>query len=147
MDEIGQTAQCLCLASRRAARAITRAFDRELRPHGLRATQFSLLAVLTIKGALPISQIADILGADRTTLTRNLGPVEAAGLVRIRAGEDARERIVEVTAKGRATLQGALPTWRKVQSALTRSLGEETADGLRRLSRSTREHRPHWSAL
>jgi len=44
--ELYETTQCLCLASRRAARAITRAFDKELRPHGLRATQFSLLAVL-----------------------------------------------------------------------------------------------------
>jgi DNA-binding MarR family transcriptional regulator len=146
-QELVQTAQCLCLASRRAARAITRAFDRALRAHGLRSTQFSLLAVLTLKGALSISQVADILGADRTTLTRNLGPVEAQGLVRIRQGDDARERVVEVTSKGKATLQRALPAWRKVQSGLTQMLGQEAADSLRQLSRSTRERRPHWSGL
>lgn len=129
-----ETTQCLCLAVRRAARTITRAFDRELRAHGLRATQFTMLAALDIKGPQTIGELADLLGAERTTLTRNLGLVEERALVRIRAGEDARARIASITPKGRRTLQRALPAWRKVQGDLVESIGAQAAIGLRRLA-------------
>lgn len=132
--ELFETTQCLCLASRRAARAITRAFDRELRAHGLRATQFTLLAVLALKGPQSIGALAGVLGADRTTVTRNLAVVEEASLVSIQPGEDARSRIVAITDKGRSALTGAFATWRRVQSALTDSIGDQAADSLRRLS-------------
>lgn len=136
--ELYETTQCLCLASRRAARAITRAFDKELRPHGLRATQFSLLAVLELKGPQTIGELAEVVGADRTTLTRNLALIEDQALIRIRPGEDARARMVTITPKGRRMLQAAFPGWRKVQAALSDSIGAGTADSLRQLTRELR---------
>jgi DNA-binding MarR family transcriptional regulator len=136
--DLTETSQCLCLASRRAARAITRAFDRELRCHGLRATQFSLLAILELTGAQTIGVLAGKLGADRTTLTRNLERVETRGLVTVRPGEDARSRIVAITATGRETLIDALPAWRRTQAAVKGVIGEETAEGLHRVGWSTR---------
>lgn len=129
-----ETSQCLCLASRRAARAITREFDRALRAHGIKATQFTLLAVLELKGPQSIGELAELLGADRTTLTRNLSVAEQQSLVGIQQGEDARSRIASITKEGRRTLRSAFVTWRAVQDALTRSLGREAADSLRRLS-------------
>lgn len=128
------TTQCLCLASRRAARAITRRFDRGLRPHGLRATQFSLLSGLILKGPQAIGELADLLGAERTTMTRNLAVVEAAGFVTIRPGEDARARIVAITPRGREVLAAALPDWKRIQAELSDRIGQPAADGLRRLS-------------
>lgn len=133
-----ETRDCLCLASRRAARTITRAFDKELRRHGIRATQFSLLAILTLKGEQSIGALAEVLSADRTTLTRNLALLEEEELIRIRPGEDARARVVTVTPKGRRTVQAAFPAWRKVQDSLTAALGNQAADSLRRISRTTR---------
>ena len=133
-----ECADCLCLASRRAARTITRAFDRQLRLHGIRATQFSLLAVLELKGPQSIGDLADTLGADRTTLTRNIALIEEQSLVKVRPGDDARARIVAITPKGRSTLAKAFPAWRKVQSELTASIGHPLADSLRRLARSPR---------
>lgn len=70
--ELIETAQCLCLASRRAARAITRAFDRELRVHGLRATQFTLLATLSLKGEQTIGELAAFIVTEKTTMLRNV---------------------------------------------------------------------------
>jgi DNA-binding MarR family transcriptional regulator len=137
-SELHETTQCLCLASRRAARAITRAFDKELRPHGLRSTQFSLLAILELKGPQTIGTLARMLSADRTTLTRNLALVEERGLIRIRPGDDARSRVVAIVPKGREALMRALPGWRRTQSMLSESFGLETADNLRRLSRELR---------
>jgi DNA-binding MarR family transcriptional regulator len=136
--EFAETAQCLCFAARRAARAITRAFDRDLRPHGLRATQFSLLAVLELKGPQRIGDLARTLGADRTTLTRNLEVAAGEGLVRIGPDADPRARVAAIAPKGRATLAAAFPAWRRSQRALTERIGTQAADGLRRLARAAR---------
>jgi len=134
--DISETAQCLCLASRKAARAITRAFEKELRPQGIRATQFSVLAVLQGSGPQMMGTLAQKLGTERTTLTRNLAVLEARGLIQVRPGDDARARIVSITDSGRSTIDRALPAWRRVQSALTGSIGRQTADTLRRLARA-----------
>ncbi|HEY3777646.1 MAG TPA: MarR family winged helix-turn-helix transcriptional regulator [Rhizomicrobium sp.] len=130
-----ETVECLCLASRRAARAITRRFDSSLRPHGIRATQFSLLAALELKGPQPIGELALLIGADRTTLTRNLAVAEEQSLVTIGAGEDARARVAAITPRGRQILRRAFPAWRKTQGELTNAIGTTTAENLRRLSR------------
>jgi DNA-binding MarR family transcriptional regulator len=136
--DFAECADCLCLASRRAARAITRTFDKQLRPHGIRGTQFSVLAVLELKGPQTIGNLADALGADRTTLTRNLALIEDQSLIKTRAGDDARSRIVAIMPAGRRVLTSAFPAWRKAQSALSASIGDQLANSLRRLARSPR---------
>jgi DNA-binding MarR family transcriptional regulator len=135
--ELTETAQCLCLASRRAARAITRAFDRELRAHGLRATQFTLLATLSLKGEQTISEMAEFIDADRTTMTRNVALAEEKSFVEVRRHEsDARVRVVTITRHGRETLAAALASWGKVQAGLTEAMGSDAADALRHLAGS-----------
>lgn len=130
-----ETTRCLCLASRRAARTITREFDQALRAQGLRATQFTLLAALHLAGPKSIGDLAELLSADRTTLTRNLAVAEQQGLVAVRASrEDARSRITSITAKGSRTLRAALPAWRKTQQRLLDDIGEPAAASLRRLA-------------
>lgn len=135
--ELFDTATCLCLASRRAARTITRRFDAALRPHGIRATQFTLLAALALRGPTPIGALAEFIGADRTTLTRNLAVAAEQSLVTIGPGEDARARIASITARGRETLRRALPAWRQTQSELTAAMGVTAAENLRQLSRGS----------
>lgn len=133
---MAECADCLCLASRRAARRITRTFDRELRRHGLRATQFSLLVTLSLRGPLTIGELAEALGTERTTLTRNLALIEDASWVKIRAGdEDARSRIVAVTAKGRALLAKSFGAWRRAQEITAAEIGPNGGSVLRALAR------------
>jgi DNA-binding MarR family transcriptional regulator len=127
---------CLCLASRRAARGLTRAFDRQLRPHGIRATQFSILVMLLMRGPLRIGELAEYLGLERTTLTRNLAVIEEKGWVAIRPGDDARARIVAVTKKGQAAVTAARAAWRKAQQAASAAIGNAGVDALRALARS-----------
>lgn len=130
-----ETTRCLCLAARRASRVITREFDQALRAHGLRATQFTLLAALDLAGPLSISALADLLAADRTTITRNLDVVRKHGLVTVRTADgDARSRLATITPSGKSRLDDAMDTWRNVQHALSDTLGEAAADGLRRLA-------------
>jgi DNA-binding MarR family transcriptional regulator len=135
--ELIETAQCLCLASRRAARAITRAFDRELRVHGLRATQFTLLATLSLKGEQTIGELAAFIVTEKTTMLRNVALAEGKGLVEVRPhASDARVRLVTITPHGREALASALASWGKVQAGLTHMMGADAADGLRRLATS-----------
>lgn len=135
MDEhLPETVGCLCLASRRAARAITRKFDSALRVHGLKATQFSLLAALELKGPQTIGALAQFIGADRTTLTRNLALMEEQALVSIRNGEDARAHVVSIDRAGRQKLKGAFRAWSATQKQLTNALGADAAESLRRIS-------------
>src|SRR3954469_5809239 len=135
---LGDCPDCLCLASRRAARTITRAFDRRLRPHGIRTTQFTLLAMLELRGPTPIGELADALGMERTTLTRNLALLEAEHWVDIRADQsDARSRVVALAPKGRTMVAAALPAWRKAQDAAAASIGAVGVQALHRLAQST----------
>ena len=110
---------CVCSALRRAGRAVTQHFERSFRGTGLRATQFSLLALLAQTGPLPVSVLAGKLGLERTTLTRNLRPLAAMGLVRVGSVEvDQRVRRIELTAEGRAAARKALAAWRAAQASV-----------------------------
>lgn len=126
-------ASCLCLASRRAARGITRIFDRHLRPHGLRATQFSVIATLALRGRSPMAELAEALGVERTTLTRSVALLEAQGWVRVSPSADARERPLEITAAGRRRFDAALPSWAAAQEEARTLLGPAAA-GLKRIA-------------
>jgi DNA-binding MarR family transcriptional regulator len=134
--DLAECEECLCLASRRAARAMTRLFERQLRPHGIRATQFTALVMLSMSGPLSIGALAKAIGVERTTLSRNLVRLEARGWIEIvGAAADARSRIVSVTSQGRDMLAAALPAWQRAQGAARTAIGGAGADALRGLAR------------
>jgi DNA-binding MarR family transcriptional regulator len=113
--DFSECQQCLCLAARTEAQRLTRMFDERLRPFDLTINQFTMLATLVLAGAQPVSRLAGRLGIDRTTLTRNLALAEKRGLVKTRAGDDGRERLVEITRVGRKRAEQAFPAWRAAQ--------------------------------
>jgi DNA-binding MarR family transcriptional regulator len=108
-----------------AARAITRAYDDALRPTGLRATQVSVLAAVGARGALSIKSLADSLEMERTTLTRNLRPLEERGYVLLAPERRHRSRMLTLTASGRGALLEALPLWQGAQRTIKRRLGDQ----------------------
>ena len=115
---------CTCFNMRKASRVVTQYFDSVLRPSGLKATQFTLLAAISVTGPAPMSRLADHLILDRTTMTRNLKLLVRQGFVRIGPGPDRRERMVMLTAKGRDAVAAALPYWREAQSGVITRMGE-----------------------
>lgn len=119
---------CACFNIRKASRVVTQHFDEIMQSSGLRVTQFSILVVIAIRGMPTMSELAEALVMDRTTLTRNLKPLEEQGLVKIVPGTDRRTRAISVTAKGHKTLGKALPLWRKAQGSVTRYLGDTRFD-------------------
>ena len=116
---------CVCFNLRKSARAITQKYEEALKPTGLHATQFSLLVATRLMGSIKISRLAKALVMDRTTLTRNLRPLENQGWLRISSGkEDRREREVALTGAGQAILGKALPLWQAVQQEVKKELGQ-----------------------
>lgn len=115
---------CICFNLRKAARTTSRYFDGVLAPLGLRNTQFSVLAVLTQLGPTPISQLAEVMTMERTTLTRNLKPLERDGLVEQAVGEDRRQRIVQLTGSGKKTFAKARKVWQEANDSAGQLLGD-----------------------
>ncbi len=109
--------QCVCAAARRRSRELTRAFEKAMQGSGVRGPQFTLLAMLVQTDPMPITRLADFLGLERTTLTRNLSPLVRRGLVRVEDGEDRRIRKVAITTAGEEAARRAFPFWKKAQDA------------------------------
>ncbi len=122
-------ATCTCANLRKAARVVTQAYDAALRPAGLKATQFTLLATLAKRGDTPLTRLADALVMDRTTLTRNLKPLLRKGLIRIEHEQDQRVRKVSLTEAGRRVFEDACPRWEQAQSRIVERLGQARWSG------------------
>ena len=116
---------CTSFNLRKAARVVTHQYDEILKPSGLRSTQFSLLTVLSMVGAETISNLAHTLVMDRTTLTRNLKPLQLQGWVKRVPGEDRRTRAWGITHQGRKVLAQALPLWQKAQKQTIEQLTQK----------------------
>ena len=117
---------CMGMRVRRAARAVGNFYDLHLKSVGLKGTQFTLLNAIFLNPSITITQLADLLLLNRTTLNRNLKPLERQGLIRISPGEDHRTRILQLTREGRSILQQALPLWLEAQSGVVETLGIRT---------------------
>ena len=116
-------ALCACNNLRRASRAVTRLYDEAFRPIELRATQVTLLMALQRLGEVTLSELADETVSERTSVSRNLKPLEARGLVKVGPGDDGRVRLARLTPKGREALGDAIDLWDAVQGNLTEELG------------------------
>ena len=114
---------CVCHRTRMAARAVSRLYDDILRSVGLRATQLAVLVAVGGDDVVSITALAKFMGMDRSTLTRNLAPLEREGLIRVGNEGWRRSRTVEITKKGRGRLHEALPLWEQAQAALRQKLG------------------------
>ena len=121
---------CVCATLRMTTRAVARLYDQELALHGLRTTQYSILARLEVEGPLSIGHLAARLAMDRTTLSREAAPLVRAALVEQNAGEDRRRRVLTLSPEGRARLEAARPAWRKAQRRVRAELGYDRVDEL-----------------
>jgi len=125
-DAAPPTLPCLCSSFRRTARALTLVYEEALRPLGLRASQFTILQLLSLAGGVSQGQLGKMLAMDSTTLTRTLQIMLRQGWIDERRGEDRRERRLSLAKGGERLLARALPRWEEVQSHLQQRLGPQT---------------------
>jgi len=108
---------CAVMNFRQVARSVTARFDDQLRPVGLRATQLNLLMAIETSSADTITDLAEILAMDRTSMTRNLKLLRQRKLV--------DGKTIALTAKGRRAAAAALPLWEIAQAEILDSLGKK----------------------
>jgi DNA-binding MarR family transcriptional regulator len=125
--------ECTCMRVRQVSRTVSRIYDENLRRAGLHISQVTVLVAVARfgEGGTGIGRLAQVLGMDRTTLTRNLLPLEKAGLLRVaRDPTDARARIVLLTKAGERAIEEAFPLWEKSQKRLRDLVGKRQAHDL-----------------
>ena len=115
---------CVGFNIRKAMRAVSQHYDKILAPTGLRGTQFTILTVLCIHNKVTVTDLANYLVMDRTTLTRNLKPLQTEGYLVISPGlQDRRSRQITLSSKGKKTQKLALPFWQKAQREMVDYMG------------------------
>jgi DNA-binding MarR family transcriptional regulator len=125
---------CNCLAVRQAARHITQFYDQCLAPSGLRTTQFSILAKLKRLGPMTINALAAELVMDRTTLGRNILPLQRESLIAVVKGKtDRRSKELRVTEAGAERLRAAVKGWVEAQTRFEAVFGPDRTAELRAL--------------
>ena len=118
--------ECPGFRVRQASRVLSKLYDDELRPLGLQHSQLPVLAALAISGeqGAPMSRLAQALVMDQTTLSRNVRPLETAGLLRVaRSPNDRRARVLFLTAAGERAIKSMFPAWERVRQRVSRTLG------------------------
>ena len=128
-DLVEKPLGCTCFKLRKLTRAMSRLYDQHMATVGLKTTQYSVLANAA-RASLPVAELADILGLERTTLTRNLKPLLDAGWVELIPGADGRQRIVTITDPGRDMLKQAYVAWRRAQTEFETLMGRDAVRAL-----------------
>jgi DNA-binding MarR family transcriptional regulator len=126
-------AECLANRVRQAARLLSRIYDESMRPLGFGIAQFTLLVGVARFGetGATIGKLAGVLATDRTTLTRNIGPLERDGYLRVaRSPRDARAKVLLLTSRGERAIEAGFPLWEKAQAEVRRQLGAARAGRL-----------------
>lgn len=128
---------CNCAALREAARYVTQVYDQHVAAAGLRITQYSILARLKRLGPMTINALAQELVMDRTTLGRNIVPLQREGLIAANRGcDDRRSKELHLTKAGLVRLSAAAKGWGKAQAQFEATFGSDRASELRALLRA-----------
>ena len=125
LKDLAECGQCTCFNLRKASRIVTQYFDDSMRSIGLRGTQFTLLVNAFAYSPITVTRMSEIMIIDRTTLGRNLLPMEKSGLIKVESGDDRRTRIVEITDAGKRKLTEAYPLWKETQEDIKQKMGLE----------------------
>lgn len=123
--EVAHCRECTCFNLKKATRVVQNLFDEAFRTIGIKGTQFTVLSHIFSYGPITLTKLAEIMLLDRTTLARNLSPLEKKGFIEINPGNDLRTRYIDITEKGRKVLSEALPLWEKTQERIKNDLGKE----------------------
>ena len=116
---------CVCFNLRWVTRAVTQFYDAEMRRQGIRPTQGSILVSLLARDSWNMADLSDWLGMERTTLVRNLRPLQRDGFVKAVGGGRGNRVELTITTKGRKQFESLTPAWKAAQSAVVNTLGEK----------------------
>ncbi len=124
---------CVCFGLRKTTRAVTQFYDHILEPSGIRSTQFTLMSMMAASSARTMTELANSLVMDRTTLTRNLKPLEKMGMIMSVGSQDKRSKVFALSPAGQDALNRAIPLWESAQNKLVHALSAEKLGQMQRV--------------
>lgn len=124
---------CACAQLRRAARSLSAFYDRFLSVSGLTVTQYAVLVNVGRTEKISRTKLAKQMGMERTTLTRNLRPLEQQLLIQDAVGLDRRERVLQLTKAGMKRLNQSYPYWEQAQASFLLEFGQKRFEELKEL--------------
>ncbi len=132
MGEIASSTASMCLATRvrQLSRIVTRVYDDAMRPLGITASQYTLLAQLASRDGITAVEIGQELDIEKSTLSRNLKRLLALGHIIMDPPAGRRGRGLHLTQKGRDVLREAYPVWQDAQQRATVAMGHESREVL-----------------
>ncbi len=130
--DIAETTAGACLATRvrQLSRIITRVYDDAMRPLGITASQYTLLAQLAARDSITAVEIGHELDIEKSTLSRNLKRLLALGHILMDPPAGRRGRGLHLTPKGQAILKDAFPIWQDAQTRAVSAMGAESRNVL-----------------
>lgn len=126
--------ECVAMRIRLISRAISRIYDDALRPHGLKGSQLSILALVSVLRRAEPSEVCRILQLDASTFSRNVTRMRSNGWLEASSTDDRRAHRLGVTAKGNQLLVEAFPSWRRAQEKAMSLLGKDSAAAISRIA-------------
>lgn len=130
IHQFANESPCICFNLRKAARSVTQVYDNMFREIGLTAGQISILFSLFSIGQMTVTELAQAMATDRTTITRNLKPLVREGLLSISVGDDKRSREITLTEKGRALGEQSFTIFQNFQEKLNHAIGADRINQL-----------------
>lgn len=125
--------ECVALRLRMINRAITKLYDRALRPHGIRTSQLNILVAVSQLKQARQQDVCQTLFMERSTVSRDVERMQAHGWLASATGEDARTSILSVTPAGMKLLERVIPSWNEAQQRAIALLGKDQIASLDRV--------------
>jgi len=133
--------ECVAVRLRLLTRAVSRIYNKALRPHGITISQMNILVAVSYMGKSNHQQVCSALSLDKSTLSRDVERMIDKGWLVSLAGHDGRTSLLRVTSAGQKLLSRASPAWRHAQEQATALLGEATLASLGRAVSAVRSHK------
>jgi len=127
-ESIADGSECMAFNLKKATRSVQTLFDNAFKPIGLKGTQYTVLSHIYIAGPVTLKKLADLMSVDRTTLGRNLKPLEKKAFITIRPCDDRRAKSIFITNQGKKVLSKAHPIWKETHLQIKRLLGHKNFD-------------------
>lgn len=122
---------CYCTNLRRIAGIITEFYDDALQDAGVTIAQYYLLIHLSRLGTANITHWAAHVGLDRSTMVRNIKPLQARQWIEAVEG---RGKTFTLSPEGKRVLARAIPLWQDAQRRMETVLGQPDAEAVFRIA-------------
>ncbi|MCG8567059.1 MAG: MarR family winged helix-turn-helix transcriptional regulator [Desulfobacterales bacterium] len=120
--------QCLSVRVRLINRMVSAIYDKAMKPHGIKSTQFTVLAAVAALESPTSRELSQVLHMDTSTFSRTLGILKQRGLLESEPSGQGKILTIRITRDGAALLEQAYPDWEKAQAEALDALGPDTFD-------------------